>query len=306
MNNQMHFKIRTTEALKERKYMDTFIIYAKPEQEKNIYETLYKIYQNNPELFEDAQKGKLPFVSVGREIADGVNSYNSLIASDLKDALFDTIKQYNYPPDQISSFLYSIDKDNIEKYMPSMKEHVKKYFEKDEKYIDKSIIEELGVNKKNNNAIEIETPWYEKNGKNQRTLSLVRPQGKSLALIETSSEIEGLKRYGLQYKDSKGKIEKVIIAYSEGINFDLMINDNEYFEAVNNILLDEKRLNTKQLEAKRYGMLPNILYIGTIGADKEGNLTKMAEKDTKKIYGKIKRKSESDHINENKEEREKD
>ena len=56
INDQLYFKIRTTEDIQNNPHSDTFIIYAKEDQEQNIYSTIEEIYKESPELFEDARK----------------------------------------------------------------------------------------------------------------------------------------------------------------------------------------------------------------------------------------------------------
>ena len=49
-----------------------------------------------------------------------------------------------------------------------------------------------------------------------------------------------------------------------------MIENDEYYLAVKEDLLNEKRLEQREKEAKSYGIMPGIAYVGTIDGNEQG------------------------------------
>ena len=248
--------------------------------------------KNNPFL----KQGKSPFVSVGREMGSDIMSNNEFIAMSLKEAFLNATQQHKKNNFQdLDTVFRNINSDNIDEYVKTTREYLGPLLERRKDIIDNEIIQEIEKTTENEKrAKETKTPWYENNGKNQRSISIKQHQG-SMTIIEVSSEIEGLKRYTLQYKNKEGKLEKIKTIYSEGINFDLMIENDEYYLAVKEDLLNEKRLEQREKESKSYGIMPGIAYVGTIDGNEQGKLVKTRQMDSKKlkqIYSELSNKNQ--------------
>lgn len=282
---QTAFKVRTTEGLKNSKHMDTIIIYEKPDDEARLYREINSIYLKRPELFDGAernnpfcQKGQSRFVSVGKELKG--TSYNNIIAQCLEGSIYEFVKK-QYGQDKIEGFLQNISRENVDKIKDSLKPYILEQFEIRESTISDEVKESLGMPIKR--VKEKNLAWYDRSSTTQRALEINNGKGNKINILQTTSTVDGLEKYIIQYKNMTGKITDSRQIYSEGFDFDLMLQDEEYTHMVVDVLLKESRIKEKEELARNFGVPNKISYVGTVAPDLQGKLTKQMEQDPTKL-----------------------
>lgn len=88
-----------------------------------------------------------------------------------------------------------------------------------------------------------------------------------IVIREVGSEIKKMKKYALLNFNRSTEYANVRYVYSEGIDIERMVEDEEYAEAVISLL---QELRLKQKEEQSYELQSDTVYIGTIEAAEKG------------------------------------
>ncbi len=309
----IYIKFRTDNGMKEEDRNDPFIIYTPRDSVNHFKTVIQNIGLHHPELLEGTDI-KNPFfknspnISIakqpkpydGYKALDGTffsaepsaNNYMSFALEDSFKTALGISKEDNLQR-ALETYIASSDKKQI---ISKMTNNLRKTIATNESNLYQidfgNIIQEKPKNDIKVNGLELVNDTKVYDNKFLRDLAKRRETYKiqsghdEFVLRELDSEVKGMKKYAIANNYQDLNTLNYISLYSEGIDINLMKENQMYFDTIRYHLLSPQRLQQKTQEALQIIGTTNIVYIGSIYPSQNGSLG-ILEQDEQLMYKKI-------------------
>lgn len=127
---------------------------------------------------------------------------------------------------------------------------------------------------------------------------VIRDDDSKIIIHEIESDISSLKKVELSEIDQNYNLTQTINAYTDGLDFSKMQNDDEYLDCLANSLLSPERIEVQKHDAEKEGL--KEIYIGTIQRSEETDqyVIKTREAHELKLYKILAIKKALESVNE--------